>query len=592
MVTGSANAYANNEVVFLAWKYGDGTGILSGCLGFRITRIDSATGAREVLPAWVGFKGQENPEWRPRDTSEWPVQKFSWRDLTATPGQTFRYEIVPMLRDVDGNDLRLTPDPAPENALLTNEVRLTKSFADGAVTACFNNGILSTQFLAHTLLDVASGPGGWKDAFLDRIKRRNSKLRRKMAGDVLPLMLSLLDRARDTPGSSIYAALYELSDGELIGRLQNNAAVHLILSNAGKDDRTNADARRKLHASAICEIIDRDVSQLGDNIAHNKFLVYVGPQGPEAVFTGSTNWTANALCAQSNNAVLIEDPTVAQAYLDYWNRLKDDTTEDGQGHMGDALRSGNAAAAVDDAPVADTGTSLTVWFSPNTKEHERRTSSPEPADLGEVFRVMEAAEKLILFAVFQPGFPSVVTKALDLQRQTAGTANPLLVHGVVSTKSALPKGRKEQGQHGAAVALVGTGDALDPIAVPATAINDPVGAFERELLSAGNAIVHDKIVVVDPLGANPVVVTGSHNLGYKASYRNDENLLIFRGDRDLAVAYAVHVLDLYDHYRFRYVQSRLGAASEFKGFLSSDAETWQREQLESPLTREYMSYWA
>jgi phosphatidylserine/phosphatidylglycerophosphate/cardiolipin synthase-like enzyme len=47
------------------------------------------------------------------------------------------------------------------------------------------------------------------------------------------------------------------------------------------------------------------------------------------------------------------------------------------------------------------------------------------------------------------------------------------------------------------------------------------------------------------------VITGSHNLGYKASYQNDENLVIIRGNRALAISYAIHVLDVYDHYVMR-----------------------------------------
>ena len=74
---------------------------------------------------------------------------------------------------------------------------------------------------------------------------------------------------------------------------------------------------------------------------------------------------------------------------------------------------------------------------------------------------------------------------------------------------------------------------------------------------SGHAVIHDKIVVVDPFSPGCAVVTGSHNLGYRASYNNDENMLIFRGKRKLAEAYAAHVLDVYDHYRFRFlVQQR------------------------------------
>jgi phosphatidylserine/phosphatidylglycerophosphate/cardiolipin synthase-like enzyme len=88
--------------------------------------------------------------------------------------------------------------------------------------------------------------------------------------------------------------------------------------------------------------------------------------------------------------------------------------------------------------------------------------------------------------------------------------------------------------------------------IRAAVVNIPVGNFRPELLSAGHAIIHDKIVVIDPCDAeNCAVITGSHNLGYRASYCNDDNLLIVRGNRALAIAYAVHVLDLYDHYVFR-----------------------------------------
>ncbi len=49
-----------------------------------------------------------------------------------------------------------------------------------------------------------------------------------------------------------------------------------------------------------------------------------------------------------------------------------------------------------------------------------------------------------------------------------------------------------------------------------------------------HAMVHSKVVVVDPYGDHPVLMTGSHNMGPKASGVNDENLLIIEGDGVLA----------------------------------------------------------
>ena len=67
-----------------------------------------------------------------------------------------------------------------------------------------------------------------------------------------------------------------------------------------------------------------------------------------------------------------------------------------------------------------------------------------------------------------------------------------------------------------------------------------LGDFGVEQLTAKGgigAIIHDKLLVIDPLSDNCTVVLGSHNLGFKASYSNDENLVIIQGHKDLAEAY-------------------------------------------------------
>ena len=74
------------------------------------------------------------------------------------------------------------------------------------------------------------------------------------------------------------------------------------------------------------------------------------------------------------------------------------------------------------------------------------------------------------------------------------------------------------------------------------------------MLTAGHAIIHDKIIVIDPLiRTTAPSITGSHNLGYKASYSNDENLVIVQRPPGAGRAYAAHVLDVYDHYKWRAV---------------------------------------
>jgi phosphatidylserine/phosphatidylglycerophosphate/cardiolipin synthase-like enzyme len=48
---------------------------------------------------------------------------------------------------------------------------------------------------------------------------------------------------------------------------------------------------------------------------------------------------------------------------------------------------------------------------------------------------------------------------------------------------------------------------------------------------------HNKIVLIDPEEAHPIVVTGSYNFTFSAQARNAENLLILRGNPPLAQVY-------------------------------------------------------
>ncbi|MCF7087829.1 phospholipase D-like domain-containing protein, partial [Klebsiella pneumoniae] len=68
----------------------------------------------------------------------------------------------------------------------------------------------------------------------------------------------------------------------------------------------------------------------------------------------------------------------------------------------------------------------------------------------------------------------------------------------------------------------------------------------------GNLLVHLKAIVTDFTTDHPVILSGSHNLSASASSGNDENVLVIRGDTDLADRYGLEVLRFYEHYRFRY----------------------------------------
>lgn len=54
---------------------------------------------------------------------------------------------------------------------------------------------------------------------------------------------------------------------------------------------------------------------------------------------------------------------------------------------------------------------------------------------------------------------------------------------------------------------------------------------------AVHSAAHNKIIVIDSGDERPVLITGSFNFTFAAQFRNAENLLVFRGNRELARAY-------------------------------------------------------
>ncbi|MBK7665446.1 MAG: phospholipase D family protein [Sterolibacteriaceae bacterium] len=78
--------------------------------------------------------------------------------------------------------------------------------------------------------------------------------------------------------------------------------------------------------------------------------------------------------------------------------------------------------------------------------------------------------------------------------------------------------------------------------IPLLASSGITVAIETEYANA-----HNKVILIDPQSEHCAVVTGSYNFTWSARNRNAENLLILRGNRQLAAAY----LDNWKRHRAR-----------------------------------------
>jgi phosphatidylserine/phosphatidylglycerophosphate/cardiolipin synthase-like enzyme len=538
-------AYVNNDDALLLWTVDD---VDAGCLGFGLQR-KLRRGNAAVDTSWLDNFARPGPEphqlglHRPSD--RFPFRSFTWTDHSVVAGDKVRYRAVPVVGGNQGPepDLRLASD-------WTNVLEIGGR-ANAKYQAFFNRGFVISQFMSRYL--DQHYPGLTRIQALRQFKadisaQVENTLRTFLSGELRKKLLEVLDVAADA-NEEVYAALFELGDTELLQRLTKfRERAHIVLANgsierkkpetaaqARKRDE-NKDARRQLlDATADVQTTSRFVSP--GALAHNKFLVLTDDKGkPNRVWTGSTNWTTTGLCTQLNNALLVHDKQVAEAYLAQWHALRE------------AASSHPASLATSNDEPSGVGGKASVHF----------TRAKGRVDLAALRDVVRGAKEGVLFLMFIPGASGVLGDV----RALADEKPDLLVRGVVSE---LPKGRTDEktgtttavrvtlyGTPTSAQAGPRTYDVVQPEgkAHPTAywAAETTRGQF---LNSIGHAIIHSKVLVVDPFGKDPVVVTGSHNFSISASEKNDENFIIVRGDRALAEAYAVNVESAWRHYAAR-----------------------------------------
>jgi phosphatidylserine/phosphatidylglycerophosphate/cardiolipin synthase-like enzyme len=538
-------AYANCDDAVIAWKP-DGT--IKGCLGFALFR--ERNGRLECVPTWVGFQGDFSRPGTQRPSTWWPIQKFMWTDYLAQPGDRIRYRVVPMVGTA--GHLEQAESLASD---WTEEVEISPS-AGAGTASYFNRGVVSTQWLARRLKNVP--PKEQRAKLAQIIRDPSSKIRAFLAGSVREEILSLLKEANETNGS-IYCALYELNDPELIEALKGlGRRANVILANgsAGKSTKDgNREARNVLQGSVT--LYNRMVG--GGRLAHNKFLVLCDKDDePRKVWTGSTNWTVTGLCTQANNGILFDNTTLASWFKKQWEQLK---------QAGDSFPSWLVDADSQEQSMVVGSGKAAVWFTPVR----------EKKDLAHARSLINNARDGILFLMFNPGPKGTLLNDILNMRDAS-----LYIHGVVNQD---PGGKQKP-----LITMYHRGEEVRPnieVILP-EAIEKKLAFWEAELKNYSIAMVHSKVIVVDPFGDHPVVMTGSHNLGPKASSKNDDNLVIIEDIGSLAADYAVNIISIYNQYRWRYHRMIAQKSKAWTGLIPVDA--WQDGYFKGAKLRE-MEFW-
>lgn len=77
--------------------------------------------------------------------------------------------------------------------------------------------------------------------------------------------------------------------------------------------------------------------------------------------------------------------------------------------------------------------------------------------------------------------------------------------------------------------------------------------MEEKVTGLNNYVqfIHTKYMLIDPLGDDPIVISGSANFSDASTSQNDENMLVIRGDTRVADIYLGEFMRLFSQFRLR-----------------------------------------
>ncbi len=529
------------HVVSLAWDFPPGqTQLQQNLLGFAIERAELRDGKIHERFFIRGikrfrFKDAALPPGAPVPTSEHPVQSFQWGDYTAKPETTYRYRVVPVYGKP--NLLNLD-DAASASVEISTEAEVSAATAaDVRHNIYFNRGVAGSQSFARNEFK--------KD--LDENKP-DSPAMKWLSRGLFEALSRFIRRAAGTDAAdyALRAMLYEF----------RYLPVGLLFKEA-RDAGADVDVR--FEAQEYAEENNLMISQAGigdickpqtvrDGIRHNKFIVLLHKGNPVAVWTGSTNISAGGIFGHSNVGHEVWSETIAKTYLEAWERFSAPDIDLA------ALRAANAregaTPAANDLPGK--GEVLTL-FSPRESGTKSKTlawyaglfGSPQQKiacatfafNLDKVFAdVLRQSDNVLRYAVFDknPG------KGFEKEIQSIG--NTVIAPGAILAK----------------------GDLANFAAEKLTGFNH-------------NNYIHDKFLLIDPLGRDPVVITGSANFSSNSQTANDENMLIIRANQRVADIYFGEFMRVFDHLYARYLVKKLKEENVHDpnaGYLKEDWQDW------------------
>ena len=481
----------------------------AGCLGFTLQRSDVGTPAMRFLPNSITFAS--TPEATALDTENSPLQKFRWGDYTCKPGTAYKYTVTARYRDGNGTPIKLK-----DGDTVTVDVT-TEDPTQQATAVFFNRAAAASQAYIHKFGDADPDQLG---------EPKRTEALAWLSRGLEEALLAFQSQAADK-SFGLHCAVYEFQKDNLLAGLKKaldrGADVQVVYhfrhksSPADKTWKKNEAAAKTAGLTAVCT----QRTQNPGVIMHNKFMVLLKDGKPIAVWTGSTIWTDGGIYGQLNVGHAVYDPKIAAIYESYYQLLKKDLSDK---DMKAGVRTlGAVPSAVPPAGVL-----------PILSPQSDRTM------LTLYGAITENAQCVLISAPF--ALADEMTK--PLRTAVPGKMRYLLVdkEGSLGDKTDIHD-----------IEAVPTNDVAFAATLPSnlTSFQDKLLKDSAESYHHAGVHIHSKIILADPFGDDPVLVTGSANFSTNSTMHNDSNSLLVRGDTRIADIYATEFMRMFEQYHFR-----------------------------------------
>ena len=475
-------------------------------LGFSIHRQDHTEDEGYFLNSFKRFEetADKVPEGQSATLEHHPLQSFQWADYTAKPGHCYTYTV---------RALRGTPADLRPFAEVAVTVQ-TESPEDGLHDIYFNRGVAASQAYERRFGDrrPEEVPGRAAYAWLSR-----------GLNEALESFLRSCKPGRHALRIAAYEFNYRCFLDLVKNTLKRGVDVKVVYDARRLKIREKNDAA--VQVAGLAGVSYRRTHPIS-YISHNKFIIKLEDDQPVTVWTGGTNFSEGGIYGHSNVSHVVEDRGIAEKFHDYWQALaKDPGSKE--------LKQQVAELSSLPSELPPEGTS--VLFSPYKN-----------LDPLHWYARLASSAREGLFMTFAFGMNDVFKKVYETSTAPFRLA---LLEKVTRPMRRGPERcaeeRRMQRLRRKPENVFAVGNFIRT--------NKFDGWVEERLSNLNRHVryVHNKFMLVDPLSEDPIVVVGSANFSDASIRRNDENMLIVRGNRRVADIYLGEFMRLFTHHAFR-----------------------------------------